>query len=284
MYASPTRMEHATMLAPRGGTTAFAETGTAAGNDTRWASASLGELLPLLGLSEPVDERVAAMRFPVRRLHPDDVLYRAGDRFDAVYVLRSGFCKAVVVDEIGDELVQGFPMAGDVLGLDGVDEGHYGADVIARDMCSVAVIPFAQLTRLGREHPAIERLLFAVFSRELVRQRRRARLCASLGAEARLASFLLDLSERFGRLGHSRTMFTLRMTRAEIGSYLGMKLETVSRMFSQFVAAGLLGVERKAIVLHDTEALQAATTAPARGERAADSRRGTCSPARRLSS
>jgi CRP/FNR family transcriptional regulator len=225
--------------------------------ETPCARVSLADLARLVGSDLDIDRRVADEVFAVRRLAPGETLYRAGDRFDAIYIVRSGFCKTVALDAAGEELVLNFPMAGDVIGLDGVDEGRYAADVTAIDMSSVAVVPFAQLARLGRESATVDRLLYSIFSRELVRQRNMMRLLNTLTAEARLATFLLELAERFGRLGYSRTSFALRMTRAEIGSYLGMKLETVSRMFSAFAAAGIVAVDRKQIVLHDPMALRA---------------------------
>jgi len=143
-----------------------------------------------------------------------------------------------------------------VIGLDGLDTERYASDVVALDSSHVAVVSFARIARLGHEYPCIERLLYSAFSRELVRERSMIWLLGTLHAEARLATFLLDLSERFGRLGNSRASFALRMSRDEIGSYLGIKLETVSRAFSAFAAAGLMAVDRKEVALHDFAGLQ----------------------------
>jgi CRP/FNR family transcriptional regulator len=150
----------------------------------------------------------------------------------------------------------GLPIAGAVIGLDGVDSGHYLADVVALDISSVAVIPFGQLAHLAREHACVERLLYSLFSRELVHKHAMFWLLGTLSAEARLASFLLELSERYGRLGYSRTTFALRTTRQEIGSYLGLKLETVSRTLSAFAAGGLLEIDRRDVKLLDLEGLR----------------------------
>jgi CRP/FNR family transcriptional regulator len=191
----------------------------------------------------------------VRSLKAGETLHRAGDRFEAIYVVRSGFLKTVSVDRTGVEQVLAFPMGGDAIGLDGLDTERYASDVVALDLTHVAVIPFTRIARLGHDHPCVERLLYAAFSRELIRERNMIWLLGTLHAEARLATFLLELSERFGRLGYSRNAFALRMSREEIGSYLGIKLETVSRAFSAFAAAGLMAVDRKEVTLLDLAGL-----------------------------
>jgi CRP/FNR family transcriptional regulator len=220
------------------------------------ATITLGELAQLLGGCIEPDRAVPDIRFPVRSLKAGDTLHRTGDPFEAIYVVRSGFLKTVSVDRAGVEQVLAFPTGGDVLGLDGLDAGRYASDAVALDASQVAVVSFGRIARLGHEYPCVERLLYAAFSRELIRKRNMIWLLGTLHAEARLATFLLDLSERFGRLGYSRTSFALRMSREEIGSYLGIKLETVSRAFSAFAAAGLIMVDRKEVTLHDLAALQ----------------------------
>jgi CRP/FNR family transcriptional regulator len=219
-----------------------------------WASVKLDDLLGLLGIA--ADHRFGDVTFPVRKVKTGETLHRAGDKFRALYVVRSGFFKTASVDASGAELVLAFPMTGDAIGVDGFDSGHYTTDVVALDISSVAVVPFAQLSELAREHPCIERLLYSLFSRELVNKQAMFWLLGTLSAEARLASFLLDLSDRFGRLGYSRSAFALRATRQEIGSYLGLKLETVSRTLSAFAAAGLVAVDRRQVTLLDVARLR----------------------------
>jgi CRP/FNR family transcriptional regulator len=224
--------------------------------DVNWAAAKFGDLISLLGIPMPVDRRLLDMKFPVRKVKAGETLHRAGDIFKALYIVRCGFFKTVSGDAAGSELVLGFPMGGDVIGVDGIDSGRYLADVVALDISSVAVIPFAQLSQLARDHPCIERLLYSIFSRELVHKQAMCWLLGTLCAEARLASFLLDLSERFARLGYSRAEFALRATRQEIGSYLGLKLETVSRTLSAFAAAGLVYIDRRQVTLRDVARLR----------------------------
>lgn len=224
---------------------------------SNWASIGLLDLIAALGEKLAHDPRLADVRFPVRRVKPGERLYRAGDRFDAIYVVRCGFFKTLRVDEAGSEQVLAFPMSGDVVGLDGVDSGRYTADVIALDTGHAAVVSFSRIAQLGREHPAVERVLYRLFSRELVREHGMICLLSTLSADSRVATFLLELSERFARLGCSRTSFVLRMTRQEIGSYLGMQLETVSRTLSALSAAALIAVDGKTIELRDMKGLRA---------------------------
>jgi CRP/FNR family transcriptional regulator len=239
------------------GSVRHAEEPRGARTDTAdWAKIRFADLVAMLGVAIADEHRFTDLTFPIRRIKAGEALHRAGDDFKALYVVRSGFFKTVSIDTTGAELVLGFPMGGDVVGLDGVDSGHYLADVIALDISSVAVIPFAQLSQLAREYPCIEKLMYSLFSRELVHKHAMFWLLGTLSADARLASFLLELSDRFGRLGYSRTAFTLRATRQEIGSYVGLKLETVSRTLSAFAAAGLVDIDRRQVALRDIAGLR----------------------------
>jgi len=222
-----------------------------------WVSVTLAELAALLGQPDTTAAADAGITFPIRRLKPGETLCRAGDEFEALYVVRSGFLKSVSVDATGNEQVMAFPMRGDVIGLGSLEPGHYTADAIALDTYHVVVVSFERITNLGHRIPAIERLMYSIFSRELARRQDMIRLLGMLSAEARVATFLLDLSRRFALLGCSRSSFVLRMTREELGSYLGIKLETVSRALSAFAASGLIEVDRREVALKDTQGLRA---------------------------
>jgi len=249
------------------------------------ARASLADLAPELGL-DATEPAFAEISFPVRRLKAGEALVRAGDRFEAIYVIRSGFLKTVRTDAAGNQMVLALPMGGDTVGLDAIDPGRHGADVIALDTTVVVVVPYARLAQLSRTYSGLERALFRAFSRQIGRDHRLIWLLGTHNAESRLAAFLLDLSERFGRLGYSRTVFELRMTRQEIGSYLGIKLETASRALSALAAAGIIGVNRRTITLRDVPALRRVlepreaavrpepASARARAERARSAQRG----------
>jgi CRP/FNR family transcriptional regulator, anaerobic regulatory protein len=180
-----------------------------------------------------------------RRLKLGQALYRCGEAFQAIYLVRFGFIKTVVLLEDGREQVTGLYMPGEMLGMDGIASGHHASDAIALDDSDICVVPYDRLETLSREVSAVQRYLHRLFSYEIVREQRMMLILGSMRAEERVAAFLLNLSERFTALGFSASEFVLRMTREEIGSLLGMKLETVSRIFSRFAKDGLIEIEGK---------------------------------------
>jgi CRP/FNR family transcriptional regulator len=221
------------------------------------ANCNLRELcLPMRVMDEDM-ARVEQIVFARRRLKRGDSLFKAGDPFNALYAIRSGFLKTSVLNADGREQVTGFHMGGELLGLDGIGSGRYNGNAIALEDSEVCVLPFAMIEELGREIPAIQRNLHSVLSREIVRDHGVMMLLGSMSAEERLAAFLLNLSRRFTARGYSASDFHLRMTREEIGSYLGLKLETVSRLFSRFQTEGMIEVQQKHVRILDIPGLDA---------------------------
>jgi CRP/FNR family transcriptional regulator len=220
------------------------------------ANLSVRDLTRLLHIDCPDEAWLARTTFALRRVREGESLMRAGDRFHSLYVVRSGCFKTVYTDFSGSEQVLGFPMSGDLMGADGIDGGHYSSTAVSLDTSEVAIVPFANLARLVYECPRLESLLYRVLSRELVRVQNMAWALGTLGAEGRVAAFLLSLSTRLGALGYSRCSFNLRMTRQEIGSYLGLKLETVSRALSTLNAAGIIQVHQRSVDIADVDALR----------------------------
>jgi CRP/FNR family transcriptional regulator len=202
--------------------------------------------------------RVEQLVYARRRVKRGEALFTAGDEFKSVYAIHSGFLKTTVLNADGREQVTGFCMPGELLGLDGIGSGRYHGNALALEDCEVCVLPFSLIEELGREIPALQRHLHCVLSREIVRDHGVMMLLGSMRAEERLAAFLLNLSKRFTRRGYSPSDFHLRMTREEIGSYLGLKLETVSRLFSRFQEDGILEVQQKHVRIRDSAALEAA--------------------------
>jgi CRP/FNR family transcriptional regulator len=160
------------------------------------------------------------------------------------------------VDGEGREQVTGFSMGGELLGMDGIGTGRYHGAAIALEDCEVCVLPYALIEEIAAEIPALQRRLHAVLSREIVRDHGVMMLLGSMRAEERLATFLLNLSKRFTARGYSPSDFHLRMTREELGSYLGLKLETVSRLFSRFHDDGLIEVQQKHVRILDSAGLE----------------------------
>jgi CRP/FNR family transcriptional regulator len=192
-----------------------------------------------------------------RRVKRGERLFAAGDEFKAVYAVRSGFFKSSVVDGEGREQVTGFSMNGELLGLDGLGTGRYHNAAIALEDSEVCVLPYSLIEEYAGRIPALQRSLHSVMAREIVRDHGVMMLLGSMRAEERLATFLLNLSRRFTARGYSASDFHLRMTREELGSYLGLKLETVSRLFSRFHDEGLIEVQQKHVRILDVAGLEA---------------------------
>lgn len=222
--------------------------------NTRCSTCNLRELCLPCGLTDG-NELLNDLVYTRKRLKRGEVLFHAGAAFESLYAVRSGFFKSNVLLEDGRDQVTGFHMAGEVLGLDGIGTDSHTADVIALEDSEVCVIPYAHL-----EEPGLQRQLQKVMSRELVRDQGVMMLLGTMKAEERLAAFLLNLSTRFTARGYSASEFHLRMTRDEIGSYLGLSLETVSRLFSRFQEDGHITVQQKHIRILDIPGLKAVMT------------------------
>ena len=190
------------------------------------------------------------------RLKKGEVLYRAGDRFAALYAIRMGSCKTTVLSEDGREQVAGYHMQGDMLGMDGIGAERYGCEAVALEDTECCVLPFGELGDLTRSAAPLQRNLYRFLSREIARGQDIMLLLGSMRAEERLAAFLLNLSQRYRERGYSGTEFVLRMSRQEIGSYIGLKLETVSRLFSRFQQEGLIQVQGRSVKLLDITTLK----------------------------
>ena len=220
------------------------------------ASCNLRELCLPVGMSVEQMDRLDAIVATRRSVIRGDALYRAGDPFASLYAVRTGFFKTCVSSEDGRDQVTGFQMGGELLGLDGIGSDRHTCDAIALEDANVCVIPYHQLEDLSRELSDLQRQFHRIMSREIVREHGVMLLLGSMHAEERLAAFLLNLSQRFEARGYSRSEFVLRMTRAEIGSFLGLKLETVSRALSRFATDGLIEVNQKHVRIVDPEGLR----------------------------
>ncbi len=183
-------------------------------------------------------------------------LYRVGSPFAALYAVKAGCFKTCVISEDGREQVTGFHMSGEIIGMDAISSERHTCNAIALEDGEICEIPFARLEDLCRQIPALQRHFYKVMSREIVRDHGVMLLLGNMKAEERLAAFLLNLSQRFQSRGYSPREFNLRMTREEIGSFLGLKLETVSRIFSRFQDEGYVKVNNRQIELIDIPGLK----------------------------
>jgi CRP/FNR family transcriptional regulator len=191
-----------------------------------------------------------------RRVSRGASLYHAGDAFASLYAVHSGAFKTVGVSRQGDEKITGFHLPGELLGLEAICGGRHGYNAVALEDSEVCAIPFAQLEQLAMTIPALQHQLLRLVSGDISRDQGLMLLLGSMTAEQRLAAFLLSLSRRHQRLGFSAIRFVLRMTREEIGNYLGLTLETVSRLFSRFQREGLIGVQQRDIEIREVQSLR----------------------------
>ena len=225
------------------------------------SNCNLLELCMPFGLTPSELERVDEVVANRRKIKRGSLLFRNGDRFTSLYAIRTGFFKTCVASEDGREQVTGFQMAGEIIGLDGIVNDNHTCDAIALEDAEVCVMPFDQLEQLSREVNTLQRHVHKVMSREIVREHGVMLLLGSMCAEERLAAFLLNLIERLHTRGFSQTEVILRMTREEIGSYLGLKLETVSRTFSKLVDENIVEVKQRHVRILNVDALRDIVTA-----------------------
>ena len=183
---------------------------------------------------------------PQRRVvHSGDMVHRGGERFRCLYILNSGFFKIVNQSADGREQVVGFKFRGDWLGFDGIARGHYACDAIAMDTGEVWAIPYAALIGTCAEQACLLRVLHEAMSREIAPERDSLMSVCTLPADARVADFLRYWAESLAHCGLRTDQFTLRLTRAEIGNYLGMTLETVSRALSKLARDKVIAFTEK---------------------------------------
>jgi CRP/FNR family transcriptional regulator, anaerobic regulatory protein len=209
-----------------------------------------------LGLNESEMERVDEVVATRRKVARGDNLFRNGDKFNALFAIRTGFFKTRISAEDGRDQVTGFQMAGEIIGLDGIVSDHHTCDAVALEDAEVCVMPFDRIEELSREITSLQRHVHKIMSREIVRENGVMLLLGSMRAEERLAAFLLNLVQRLHARGFSQSELVLRMTREEIGSYLGLKLETVSRTFSKFVEDGIVEVKQRHVRILNPEGLK----------------------------
>jgi CRP/FNR family transcriptional regulator, anaerobic regulatory protein len=216
---------------------------------------NMRELCLPVGLTGDEMKQVDALIVTRTKLKKHETLYRAGEPFHSLYAIRGGSLKTTVLVEDGRAQVAGYHMPGDIIGLDGVGTNH-GTEAIALEDSDVCVLPFVKVEDLARSVPALQHNLHQVMSNEIAREQSVMLLLGSMHADERLAVFLLNLADRYHRRGYSATEYVLRMTREEIGSYLGVKLETVSRLLSRFQEEGMIQVQGRTVKLLNLGALK----------------------------
>lgn len=214
------------------------------------------DLLRWMGLAHEVGPRSDQVVFPMRRVRTGTLVTHEGAPFESLYFISAGTFKSVHTDPDGYELVQGFLGRGDVIGLDGLSDGAYGGDSVALEDATVAMASFRELLNAGREVPALEHLIFLASGREIRRKNMTLEVMAAVGAEVRLARFLLQLINRQAELGYSARCMVLRMSRRDIASHLGIAHETVSRSLTALADWGYIDVRHREIEILDGDGLE----------------------------
>ena len=198
-------------------------------------------------------DRIIERKKPLKR---NELLFQVGSSFDSIYVVRSGSLKTYSPTIDGQEQVTGFHLPGELLGLDAIGSGHHPCVAKALETTSVCEIPFDRLEQLTQELPTLQHQLLRLMSKEIFDDQELMLLLGKKTAEARLSAFLLSISLRFKQRGFSSTEFYLSMSRNDIANYLGLAVETVSRMFTRFQEEGIINAERKHIVINKWDTLQ----------------------------
>ncbi|APW37239.1 transcriptional regulator [Rhodoferax koreense] len=198
-------------------------------------------------------DKVIDKRHAIRR---GEFLYRQGDVFESLYAIRLGHFKTSIGTPDGRVQVTGFQMAGEVIGFDGIVGGRHSCDAVALEDAQVCKMPFNRMEELSRDIPSLQHHIHRLLGREIVRDQGVMLLLGAMSADERVATFLLNLVQRLHARGFAQTELVLRMTREDIGSYLGLTLETVSRTFSRFAAEGILLVKQRQIQILSTAGLR----------------------------
>lgn len=196
-------------------------------------------------------------RIEHRRLRKNhEYLHRAGTALGMLYVINSGFVKTIISDGNGHEQITGFSMPGDLVGMDAIATGKHQCSTIALEDSSICGMSFADLEQFNREIPALQRHFHQTMGAEITRDHGMMLVLGAMRAEERVAMFLLNLSRRFGLRGRSAARFRMPMSRQEIGNYLGLQLETVSRAFSHLANAKLIVIDNKEVEIRSLAGLQ----------------------------
>ncbi|KQQ87814.1 fumarate/nitrate reduction transcriptional regulator Fnr [Massilia sp. Leaf139] len=221
------------------------------------SACSMHQLCLPMGLDEIDINRLDQIIGRRRRLVRDERLYAMGEPFRSLYAVRFGHFKTYQVNALGAQQITGFQMAGELLGMDAISGDRYQCDAVALEDSEVCEIPFARLEELFGEVPALLRHFHRIMSQEITREQNVMLLLGNMRAEQRFAVFLVNLSARYAARGYSSTDFGLRMSREDIGNYLGLTIESVSRLLSRFKKQGWIEVDKREVRLLEPARLKA---------------------------
>ncbi len=208
-----------------------------------------------IGISRKDMQRLDDIIKRKRPLPAGQALFRQGEDFRALYAIRSGSFKSVVYENNGRESINAFHFPGEILGLDSISERSCPSSAISLETSSVCELPFEELEELAQHIKGLQHQLLRIMSREIKAEDAFLRSLTHRSADQRLASFIINLAERRGNHGYSNHEFKLAMSRSDIANYLGLAVETISRLFTRFQNEGLLEIRRKKLKILKPEAL-----------------------------
>lgn len=220
------------------------------------AQCNLRELCFPHGMSDDELNNMDAVVDQPKPLHKNDFLYRDGDPSHAIYAVRSGCVKTMTESPNGDEQIVGFHLPGELLGLDGFADGQHTCNAQALETSSVCELPLEKLEWLFQQLPALQRQINRIMGKEMVTEHKQLLLLGKMSAEERLASFLLSFASRMRERKWKETEFNLCMPRQDIANYLGVAVETVSRLFAVFQTDNIINVDRRHITILDMDRLK----------------------------
>lgn len=223
----------------------------------RCSACSMHELCLPMGLGEDDMNRLDQIIGKRRSLPRGGTLYRVGDAFTNLYAIRLGHFKTYQINPEGDEQITGFQMAGELLGMDAISTDRHHCNAVALEDSEVCEIPFSRLENLFSDIPTLLRHFHRMMSQEITREQSVMLLLGNMRAEQRFAAFLTNLSSRYAARGYSSTSFQLRMGREEIGNYLGLTIESISRLLSKFKKQGWIKVSNRELEIIDLPKVKA---------------------------
>lgn len=221
------------------------------------STCSMHQLCLPMGLGESDMQRLDQIIGRRRKVAKDSLLYRMDDPFTNLYAIRLGHFKTYQVSAAGEQQITGFQMAGELLGMDAISTDRHHCDAMALEDSEVCEIPFSRLEELFGTIPTLLHHFHRMMSKEITREQNVMLLLGNMRAEQRFAAFLVNLASRYAARGYSSTAFQLRMSREEIGNYLGLTIESISRLVSRLKKQGLLRVANREIELLEPERLRA---------------------------
>ena len=224
-------------------------------NQIRCQSCSLSELCIPYSLNNQELDTLDRIIDRKRPIHKGDKVFSGGEKLQSLFAIRSGTFKTYTIDENGDEQITGFHLPGDLLGFDAIVDNEHPSFAQAMETSMVCEIPYSNLDELSNTMPKLRKQVLRMMSGEIKTDQEMLMLLNHKNAEQRLASFLLSLSNRFSNRNLSSTEFRLTMTRSEIGNYIGLTVETISRLLNRFQKNNLISVSGKLITIHDIDEL-----------------------------